>query len=78
MTRAAETFYNELTWLCVNQFGAFNSPVWFNVGLWHQYRAGWAGARGITITTTAPARPERSPTPYEYPQGRACFIQSGG
>ena len=29
----AEIFYNELTWLCVNQYGAFNSPVWFNVGL---------------------------------------------
>ena len=32
-----EIFYEELTWLCVNQFGAFNSPVWFNVGLFHQY-----------------------------------------
>ena len=29
----AEIYYNELTWLCVNQYGAFNSPVWFNVGL---------------------------------------------
>src|SRR5882724_2093723 len=29
---AAETFYDELTWLCLNQHGAFNSPVWFNVG----------------------------------------------
>jgi ribonucleotide reductase alpha subunit len=28
-----EVFYDELTWLCVNQYGAFNSPVWFNVGL---------------------------------------------
>src|SRR5260221_13789611 len=37
---SAETFYNELTWLCVNQYGAFNSPVWFNVGLWHQYHVG--------------------------------------
>ena len=31
-----EIFYEELTWLCVNQDGAFNSPVWFNVGLYHQ------------------------------------------
>src|SRR5438132_2882087 len=23
----AEVFYDELTWLCVNQYGAFNSPV---------------------------------------------------
>jgi len=33
----AEIFYNELTWLCVNQYGAFNSPVWFNVGLLDVY-----------------------------------------
>src|SRR5262245_33014527 len=24
-----EVFYDELTWLCLNQHGAFNSPVWF-------------------------------------------------
>src|SRR5438477_5926195 len=35
--KAAEVYYDELTWLCVNQFGAFNSPVWFNVGLYHVY-----------------------------------------
>jgi hypothetical protein len=28
----AETFYNELVWLCTNQYGSFNSPAWFNVG----------------------------------------------
>ena len=36
----AELFYDELTWLCVNQYGAFNSPVWFNVGLFYQYGVG--------------------------------------
>jgi len=35
-----EIFYEELTWLCVNQYGAFNSPVWFNVGLYHEYGVG--------------------------------------
>ncbi|MGC8653389.1 MAG: vitamin B12-dependent ribonucleotide reductase [Candidatus Kryptoniota bacterium] len=29
----AETFYDELTYLLVNQYAAFNSPVWFNVGI---------------------------------------------
>ena len=43
---SAERFYNELTWLCVNQYGAFNSPVWFNVGLWHQYRVGEGEGQG--------------------------------
>ncbi|GAG06027.1 unnamed protein product, partial [marine sediment metagenome] len=32
-----ERFYRDLTWLCLHQHGAFNSPVWFNVGLYHQY-----------------------------------------
>src|SRR5215469_5989228 len=35
-----EIFYEELTWLCLNQFGEFNSPVWFNVGLYHEYGIG--------------------------------------
>src|ERR1051326_8391597 len=29
----AETFYSELSFLLVNQYMAFNSPVWFNVGI---------------------------------------------
>ncbi|MBI5463814.1 MAG: vitamin B12-dependent ribonucleotide reductase [Ignavibacteriales bacterium] len=29
----AEIFYNELCFLFVNQYTAFNSPVWFNVGV---------------------------------------------
>lgn len=28
-----EVFYNELSYLLVNQYVAFNSPVWFNVGI---------------------------------------------
>jgi ribonucleoside-diphosphate reductase alpha chain len=28
----ADTFYHELTYLLVNQYMSFNSPVWFNVG----------------------------------------------
>jgi len=28
----AQTFRDELTWLCLHQHMAFNSPVWFNVG----------------------------------------------
>ena len=42
----SEVFYDELTWLCVNQYGAFNSPVWFNVGLYHEYGVGKNSDRG--------------------------------
>ena len=70
----AETFYHELTWLCVNQYGAFNSPVWFNVGLYDVY--GVAGSKHNyhwDPKTQAAVPCENS---YEYPQASACFIQS--
>ncbi len=71
-----ELFYQELTWLCVNQYGAFNSPVWFNVGLFHQYGIGKDSARGNWYYNRQKGLAERAPTQYEYPQGSACFIQS--
>ena len=73
---SAEVFYNELTWLCVNQYGAFNSPVWFNVGLWHQYRVGTGRGEGNYFYNPKTGQAERAKTQYEYPQGSACFIQS--
>jgi ribonucleoside-diphosphate reductase alpha chain len=72
----AETFYDELTWLCVNQHGAFNSPVWFNVGLHHQYGVGRGAGQGNYFYNRELGRAERAATQYEYPQGSACFIQS--
>jgi ribonucleoside-diphosphate reductase alpha chain len=71
-----EVFYDELTWLCVNQYGAFNSPVWFNVGLFHQYGVGKTSAKGNWFYNPQKGEAERAPTQYEYPQGSACFIQS--
>src|SRR3954466_1253894 len=70
-----EIFYEELLWLCVNQYGAFNSPVWFNVGLYHQYGVGKNSALGNWFYNRATKKAERAPTQYEYPQGSACFIQ---
>ncbi|MBU6400835.1 MAG: vitamin B12-dependent ribonucleotide reductase [Verrucomicrobia bacterium] len=71
-----EVFYDELAWLCLNQYGAFNSPVWFNVGLYHQYRVGNNSARGNWYYNRKTGEAERAKTQYEYPQGSACFIQS--
>src|SRR5213083_1218366 len=73
---AAEIFYDELTWLCVNQHGAFNSPVWFNVGLHHQYGVGKGAGAGNYFYNRETGKAERAPSQYEYPQGSACFIQS--
>ncbi|MGI8821641.1 MAG: vitamin B12-dependent ribonucleotide reductase [Chthoniobacterales bacterium] len=74
--KAAETFYDDLTWLCVNQHGAFNSPVWFNVGLHHQYGTGREAGLGNYFYNRTTGEAERAASQYEYPQGSACFIQS--
>src|SRR6184192_2778102 len=72
----AEVFYDELTWLCLNQYGAFNSPVWFNVGLYHQYGVGKGAGAGNYFYNWETGEAERAASQYEYPQGSACFIQS--
>jgi ribonucleoside-diphosphate reductase alpha chain len=69
-----ENFYRDLSWLCVHQHGAFNSPVWFNVGLFHQY--GVKGAPCNWRWDHAKHDVVMPDNPYEYPQGSACFIQS--
>jgi ribonucleoside-diphosphate reductase alpha chain len=74
----AETFYDELTWLCVNQYGSFNSPVWFNCGLFSQYGVGKHSGAGNFYYDTATQAVKRASTQYEYPQCSACFIQSIG
>ena len=69
-----ERFYRDLTWLCLHQHGAFNSPVWFNVGLYHQY--GVKGDRCNWHWDPKTRRVEQPENPYVYPQASACFIQS--
>ena len=69
-----ERFYRDLVWLCLHQHASFNSPVWFNVGLYHQY-----GVKGAMCNWHWNAEKQdicQPENPYEYPQGSACFIQS--
>ena len=72
----AENFYRDLTWLCLHQHGAFNSPVWFNVGLHRQYAV--KGARCNWYWNAQTRQVEQPENPYEFPQASACFIQSVG
>ena len=72
----ADLFYDELTWLCLNQYGAFNSPVWFNVGLYQQYGIGTGAGEGNYFYNRETGKADRAATQYEYPQGSACFIQA--
>jgi ribonucleoside-diphosphate reductase alpha chain len=70
----AERFHDELTALCLNQYGAFNSPVWFNVGLYHRY--GIEGPANNWRWDEETRTVSRAESAYKYPQGSACFIQS--
>lgn len=71
----AEIFELELTHLLVNQVIAFNSPVWFNCGLFQEYgivssNGGnwhWDFGRGSLV---------EAQNNYYRPQSSACFIQS--
>lgn len=66
-------FENELKYILLTQRAAFNSPVWFNVGL-QQYKLKspsqhWAldfKKKKVCLITDA----------YQRPQASACFIQS--
>ncbi|WP_415062916.1 vitamin B12-dependent ribonucleotide reductase [Bdellovibrio sp.] len=72
--KAADIFAKELQYILLSQRGAFNSPVWFNAGLWESYKINspsehfaWNETkRSIQATHNA----------YERPQCSACFIQS--
>lgn len=71
----AENFYNELAYACVNQYGAFNSPVWFNVGLYQVY--GYtSNSRTSYCWDEEEKKIIRTNNAYRNPQASACFIQS--
>jgi len=70
-----ERFYDELTWLCTNQYGAFNSPVWFNVGLHHEYGVKDSGGKTI-FGWDEKKQDVVQVDPYVRPQASACFIIS--
>jgi ribonucleoside-diphosphate reductase alpha chain len=73
-TEDADHFEKELTYLLVTQRAAFNSPVWFNCGLFHQY--GILGTSGNYHWDMETNQVVDTPTAYEHPQCSACFIQS--
>ncbi|MDP9151055.1 MAG: vitamin B12-dependent ribonucleotide reductase [Myxococcota bacterium] len=69
----ADAFEAELSFLLVHQYGAFNSPVWFNLGLWHEY--GIAGSGGNWAWDFDADTVSETQMAYERPQCSACFIQ---
>jgi ribonucleoside-diphosphate reductase alpha chain len=70
----ARIFHQELTHLLVRQKAAFNSPVWFNCGLWHKYQRSSAGGGWYWDAATSSVKKETEA--YRHPQCSACFINS--
>ena len=71
---AAEAFENELAHLLVHQKAAFNSPVWFNCGLYQRY--GIEGSGGNYAWDPQQDTIVQKDNAYEAPQCSACFIQA--
>jgi ribonucleoside-diphosphate reductase alpha chain len=69
----ADTFEAELAFLLINQYGAFNSPVWFNCGLYHEY--GIKGNSGNWAWDMEKDEAVKVDHAYQRPQCSACFIQ---
>jgi len=72
----AEAFEAELSHMLVHQIGAFNSPVWFNCGLFHEY--GITGSGGNFWFDPKTGGVKATEDSYSRPQVSACFIQSVG
>jgi ribonucleoside-diphosphate reductase alpha chain len=70
----AQVFEDELTYLLIHQMGAFNSPVWFNLGLHAEY--GIEGSGGNFAWDATSMRVVETKDAYSRPQCSACFIQS--
>src|SRR3989442_12488825 len=70
----AEAFEAELSFYLVHQVGAFNSPVWFNCGLWHEYEIKGSGGNWAVDLATGTAY--QTGDAYSRQQVSACFIQS--
>ncbi|MGE0784123.1 MAG: vitamin B12-dependent ribonucleotide reductase [Sandaracinaceae bacterium] len=70
----ADTFEAELAYLLVTQRAAFNSPVWFNLGLYQRY--GIEGQGGNFFWNDQTDEIEETANAYEHPQCSACFIQA--
>ncbi len=72
----ARAFEDELLHLMITQKCAFNSPVWFNCGLFHEY--GIIGSGGNWYWDPVEKKVKETTDAYSHPQCSACFIQSVG
>jgi len=71
----ADIFEAELSSILIHQKGAFNSPVWFNVGLKEKYGIE-GGKSGNWAWDEDKGKVVQVEDSYSRPQASACFIQS--
>ncbi|MGK5088784.1 vitamin B12-dependent ribonucleotide reductase [Bdellovibrionota bacterium FG-2] len=71
---ASAMYEEELAYLLIHQMGAFNSPVWFNLGLSQEY--GITGSGGNYAWDSVSMRIVEMKDAYVKPQCSACFIQA--
>lgn len=69
----AQTFASELAHILLHQMGSFNSPVYFNVGIFPCY--GVAGSAENFLWDEKAKRAVPLTSAYIHPQASACFIQ---
>jgi len=76
----AANFKKELSYMEFMQMHSFNSPVWFNVGLYDKYKISEDKKDKKGISSHWAVNENGNPTnridAYQRPQGSACFIQS--
>jgi len=74
--KEAEQFKNELAYLVLDQRMAFNSPVWFNVGV-HRIAGEGDGQKRDHYIINEKGKAVKIPRGKDryYPQTSACFIQ---
>ncbi len=71
----AQAFFDEHRYMLAMQFGAPNSPQWFNTGLHWAYGIDGPG-QGHFYVDYQTGQLTSSASAYEHPQPHACFIQS--
>ena len=70
----AQAFEDELSFILITQRGAFNSPVWFNCGLFQEYGIS-TGSGGNWFFDLEKKNVFETKDSYSKPQCSACFIQ---
>lgn len=75
----ARAYYDEMYWMLAMQYGAPNSPQWFNTGLWWAYGIEGDDSGQWTVDWDISGNNEpifyQPGNSYERPQPHACFIQ---